>query len=427
MWENWTHSKSPGVWPVQPIVYIGCMTGTSVDQQADFTAAVFDDNGGVLGYYNYAVMLPKALQAKLVVLSQRPSDQLSVSVRNQAQVALSQFLVSAYQEVIEASGLSHYPREAIVLSPHGQAIDHQPLAPLPYTDVIVNGELIAYSTGCRVVTRHRQGALTVSLAAPLAPVLLQRLFYDKDVTTVILNGGGMANICVLPAKHPHQLMAYDVGPANAPMDEWVQYTLDRAIDVIPNDLKEAIVAHRFDYQGRWVSRGHVLPHLLKRLQSHPYFERSTQAKSVDRASFGLDWIMAGDTLSVDRPQDWADRLATLAEVVISQIVKSVVNGLAALKEEDRPCRFLVSGGLSANDYIMDALKRRLYQPGSLEYVAMDTMGYDANFIESLLFAYLGCCAINGHPIDVSYCGRAGVAQPAKAIPGVVALPPSFLS
>lgn len=424
MWKNWVVQQAKDHWPENPTVYIGCMTGTSVDCQADFTAAVFDEKTGQpCAYFNQTVALPKALQVRLNQLSKTPAHQLTLPARSQAQAALSQFLVSAYQEVIEAAGLSQYPREAIVLSPHGQAIDHKPLANPAYTDIVVTGEYVAYHTGCRVVTRHRQGPLAVSLAAPLAPVLIKHLFYNEQVSTVVVNGGGMANICVLPRGQPDTVLAYDTGPANGPLDEFVHYALETAEPVIPGDLKARIKSKRFDAGGRWAARGQVEASLMERLLSHPYFSYPAQAKSVDRASFGLDWVLGSDPLSVDQPGRWADRLATVVEVVVSQVVRALVDSV----DKAERVRLIIYGGLASNRYAMTRLNAQLNQADcfAFDVVDMKTLGYDPDFFESLLMAYLGYCAVNHRLIDLRYCQREGSQAFPKAIPGVVAFPPQL--
>ena len=46
---------------------------------------------------------------------------------------------------------------------------------------------------------------------------------SQDKNTVLLNGGGIANIAVLLEDNPHALVGFDTGPANGPIDEVMQH------------------------------------------------------------------------------------------------------------------------------------------------------------------------------------------------------------
>ncbi|GAG65057.1 unnamed protein product, partial [marine sediment metagenome] len=255
MFKSWVFLNGEKELSSPAVIYIGCMTGTSVDNQADFTAAAFDKTGLPIAYKNHAITIPAELQCQLLELSKANSDDISIIKRSHVEAIFTQFLVTAYRSVIESLELLHYPKAQIVLSPHGQAINHQPYANPPYSDILINGDMLAHQTGCRVVTRHRQAPLVVSAAAPLAPILIKKLFSSTIENTILLNGGGIANICVLLKDQPKKIVACDTGPANGPLDEIVQYVLTNEPEKTPVDLKDNIIANKFDVDGRWAKQG----------------------------------------------------------------------------------------------------------------------------------------------------------------------------
>jgi len=202
-------------------IYIGCMTGTSVDRYADFTAAMFSPDGQLICYQNTAVEIPSALRKQLLSLMETSAKGTN-HLRQQTEMAFTQFLIQAYQTVLSRFDLLNEPKDRIVLSPHGQTLHHAPNANPPHTDQLMDAEHLAKALGYAVVHKHRQAPLAVSQAAPLAPVLIRRLFHSKEINTVVLNGGGIANICTLLSD---QVLGWDTGPANGILDALVQTSL----------------------------------------------------------------------------------------------------------------------------------------------------------------------------------------------------------
>ena len=330
-----------------PTIFIGCMTGMSVDSKADFTLAIFDNEGMPVAYQNTTVNLPEDLQRKLAALTRGDPQKITINERSTVEAEFTAFLADAFIHVIHKTGLAHYPKKNIILSPHGQAIDHQPLADPPYTDILLNGDYLAGETGYAVISRHRQMPLVVSMAAPLAPVLIKKLFYNKEKNTVLLNGGGIANICVLPKESPNKMIGYDTGPANGPIDALIQHFLNTPEHGIPKNLFEDIQREHFDVDGKLAAHGIIIPRLLKELLQHEYFKRNTKTKSADRADFDLPWILQ-HTKNDDRP---ADIIATVSEVVAKTIADCIINAAEGASTE-----IITYGGLAHNKHIMQRIQ-----------------------------------------------------------------------
>lgn len=377
------------------MMYIGCMTGTSADKYADFTAATFDPQGMPVTIQNQAIETPAQLLHHLQHISHHA---VHPKERRTIERQFTDFLSDAYRTVIKAWRLSG----PIILSPHGQTLSHQPLANPPYCDVLIDATRLAQALDLPVVTAHRQTCLPVSMAAPLAPVLIRQLFYSDQEHTVLLNGGGIANICILPKDKQEPIIGYDTGPGNAPLDILIQYLLKNHPASIPTDT---IRQYAFDYQGQWARQGNCIPDLKKRLLQHEYFSRPYQQKSADKAAFGLTWI-----LPYAHHEPWADVLATLTEVIAQSITDAIHTHIDS-------ARVLTYGGIAHNTYLMEQIQAN----SSSSFLSMQDSGYDPDFFESLLMAYLGFCVHTQHPIDLTYCAREGYTR-ALAIPGYLITP-----
>ena len=389
-------------------VYIGCMTGTSVDKQADFTAALFDQEGLPIAYHNMAYILPDSLREALLAID---VASLSIKQENTITAELTDFLATCYNTYIESLELTHLPRHQVVLSPHGQTILHQPFADPPISKQLLNPSLLSQLTGYPVAHSHRPACLPVSSAAPLAPILLKKLFYDKNVNTFILNGGGIANICWLPANPVAPVIGFDTGPANGPIDDIVRHVIQHDPDNIPNKLKTDIILQGCDVNGDWSKSGDPQSEIVNNLLAHPYFKQPLQLKSADRATFNIDWVLSA---CKDNTYHWNDILHSTSEAIAISIANAIIS-LATTQQEHVQNRLLIYGGISHNCFITERIKEKL-QAYSFAFQTMSDVGYHADFIESLLMAYLGFCIDKRKAIDLSYCARKGI-DDAKVIPG----------
>jgi len=400
MWDNWTVLQYDKLTET-PMIYIGCMTGTSVDGIADFTAAVFDETGLPICYRNCSQQLPSDLNQTLLIFSQSDSHENLRAEICRLETQFTQYLVRAFFDVIKALALDNYPKDKVILSPHGQAIDHQPYETHYYTDIIVNGAMLAQMTGYRVVTEHRQAPLVVSMAAPLAPVLIKKLFASSDYNTILLNGGGIANIAVLLKEDPKKIIGFDTGPANGPIDEVVQHYFDKPYDV----------------DGKIAKSGELIPTLYKQLLHHEYFKRDIRQKSADRATFNVRrWIMPAINTTELENYAWQDIITTISCVIADSVADAIIDVVPSDNN-----RLIYYGGMSHNAFIMDRIQTHLKEKIAIDVINMRDLNYDPDFFESLLMAYFGYCAYWHLAIDLSYCAREGVKKPV-AIPGVVAYP-----
>lgn len=198
--------------------------------------------------------------------------------------------------------------------------------------------------------------------APLVPFVDALLFGDLG-PCVAVNLGGIANLTVLPEG-----VAFDAGPANLPIDSYVQ-------------LRTGGVA-RCDRDGLLARAGTVDETVLATLLDDPYFRRPPP-KSTGRERYGPAFI------AVQR--DALDALA-LADAVATLTALSARSSAAAIREHAPRARLvIVSGGGARNPALLDALRAQL--PAA--HVAIsDEFGIDADAKEALAFAVLGAMTLH---------------------------------
>ena len=208
--------------------------------------------------------------------------------------------------------------------------------------------------------------------APLAPAYHSALL-DRfgDGAACVLNLGGVANITA--RQSDGTLIAFDTGPANGPIDEWV----------------EGHGRGRYDEGGKISAAGRVHEGLLAQLFEHSWFSEAPP-KSLDRYDFNA---------SMARGLSFEDGAATLTAFS----ARSVSAGISQLPEP--PQRVVVCGGGRLNPALMRALRDALACP----LLSAEDAGWDGNAIEAQAFAFLAVRSMRGLPI--SWPKTTGVPSP----------------
>jgi anhydro-N-acetylmuramic acid kinase len=195
----------------------------------------------------------------------------------------------------------------------------------------------------------------------------------------VLNVGGVANVTWIGADG--DLIAFDTGPGNGPLDDWIARHTGAA----------------FDRDGAMALSGRADGAVLGRLLAHPYFARPAP-KSLDRLDFSA--ALAASGLAGLAPADGA---ATL--------VAFTAEAVAAAPLPAPPRRWLVSGGGRRNPAIMQALRDRLAAPVE----PVEALGWDGDALEAQCFGFLAARAQAGLPISFPGTTGAPVALPGGAI------------
>jgi anhydro-N-acetylmuramic acid kinase len=253
---------------------------------------------------------------------------------------------------------------------HGQTITHRPER--RFTWQIGDGATLARELGVRVVNDLRMADVEAGgQGAPLVPVYHAALAYDLPKPLAVVNIGGVANVTWIGARG--ELLAFDTGPGNGPIDDWCARR----------------AGLRFDTDGALAASGKVDRGRVERFSEHRYFARKPP-KSLDRGDFNDDWA---DGLSV------ADGAATLTQGTARAIA------LASRHFPAPAVQWVICGGGARNPTLMKAIAEETR--GKVASAA--DLGWDGDAIEAQAFAFLAVRALRGLPL--TFPGTTGVDRP----------------
>lgn len=261
---------------------------------------------------------------------------------------------------------------------HGQTVAHEPGG--RGTRQIGDGAILAEALGLPVVWDFRSADVQMGgQGAPLAPfyhfALARRIGAERPLA--MLNLGGVGNLTWIDPRAtapeaPGALLAFDTGPANAPID----------------DLVAARLGQAFDKGGALAAQGTVCAGLLEVAMALPYFYRMPP-KSLDRNDFH-------DLLDRVAPLSDADAAATLTAIAAASVMRGVEHCPVA------PAEILVTGGGRRNPVLMEMLAAGLGCPVR----PVEAVGLDGDMLEAQAFAFLAVRVQRGLPTSAP--GTTGV-------------------
>ena len=250
---------------------------------------------------------------------------------------------------------------------HGQTIRHCPEA--GYTIQLVNAARLAELTGIMVIADFRNRDIAAGgQGAPLVPAFHVAAFRHSQHHRVVVNIGGIANLTDIPSSG--KVFGFDCGPGNILMDAWCQQHTGQA----------------FDRDGAWGSTGRVLPELLIKYMSHPYFQLPPP-KSAGREQFNLAWVSS----HLQGNEAVEDVQATLLALTALSIADAIKRHCALATE------VYICGGGAHNSALLHTLRTHL----SDQHVDLtDALGIQADWLEAHAFAWLGWQTLQGLPGNV---------------------------
>ena len=335
---------------------LGTMSGTSLD---GVDAAIIETDGVTINSFGPSAYRAYSSQEQSILRAHLGRWQNDDVASVAAVVEAAHLAVMAPLGPVDIAGF------------HGQTLAHDPGG--RGTHQCGNGAVLSAQLGYPVAWDFRTADVEKGgQGAPLAP------FYHFALTKWIgateplafLNLGGVGNItwvdprCVDPTD-PAALLAFDTGPANAPM----------------NDVMQARRSIGFDAGGVLAGQGQVNPAIISAFLDHPYFRQSVP-KSLDRDTFaGLSTAVAD--------LDDADAMATLAQAVVASVARAIDVC------PHPPAQLLVTGGGRHNETLMSGLNEMLDCP----VAAVESVGLDGDMLEAQAFAFLAVRVARGLPIS----------------------------
>lgn len=361
-----------------PIWAIGLMTGTVLDGNVDIALLRSDgETVSEFGAYtlapygeNLRALLVQTLQAARTWNFEGPEP----AIFAEAEEALTRAQSQAVLDFVKAQGLAMI--DIGIVGFHGQSVLHR--APQPgrigATRQLGNGKLMAEVLGTEVAYDFRSADVAAGgQGAPLSAIYHQALLRGLGAKgeTAVLNLGGVANVTWWDGAD--QLIAFDTGPANAPI----------------NDFVSAMGLGDMDRDGKLALSGTVDEARLAELLAHPYLA-APPPKSLDRFDFTADMA---------RGYGAEDGAALLTAFTTSAVGKA----LDLLPH--RPDRLIVCGGGRRNPAIMAMLPERT----GAEILPAEAVGWRGDAIEAECFALLAVRVLRGLPI--SFPGTTGAPYP----------------
>ncbi|MEQ8322247.1 MAG: anhydro-N-acetylmuramic acid kinase [Rhodospirillales bacterium] len=358
----------------QVLTAIGLMSGTSMD---GIDVAVIDTDGetvkrrGSFAAYPYQAALRKRVQALAGHLPEA-DDALTQAVRD-----ITDAHAEAVADFMGRSGLSAH--DVDVVGFHGQTVFHDPGNGI--TVQLGDGQRLASKLGIPVVCDFRSADVAAGgEGAPFAPLYHAALANPLQPPVCVLNLGGVGNLTWISPDGG--IVAFDTGPANALLDDWILSKTGDAMDA----------------DGTISRKGRVDEDALAALLANDYFDQP-YPKSLDRDHFDPSPVM-GLTLE--------DGAATLVAFSAHAVARAQ-DMLPALPE-----RWLVTGGGRHNPVMMAALRSALDRPVE----PVEAVGWSGDAMEAQAFAYLAVRSM--YELPLSLPSTTGVTKP---MPGGVLFRP----
>ena len=260
---------------------------------------------------------------------------------------------------------------------HGQTIFHNP--ELKISKQLGDGRLMSQLVKKKVIYDFRQeDMLNKGQGAPLTPIfhnlLSKRINKKQQINFPIcfLNIGGISNITKIIKNDENleeNLEAFDAGPGNCMIDEWVRKNSK----------------NNFDENGSIAKSGKINQLILNQVIDN--FKIDNFDKSLDVKDFDISFARG---LSLE------DGCATITNFTAYLIAKGIeyANG-----NYDKPIKYLVSGGGRKNNFLIQGVKDYLKSKQNISLNSIEEYNLNGDYIESQAFGYLAIRSYLNLPIS----------------------------
>lgn len=358
----------------EPVTALGLMSGTSLD---GVDIALIDTDGHAVQRFGPVAARPfNAEERSLLRGALTDAQALTDRHARPGRLAEAEAMITdAYADAIRDLLARQESGRAAVVGVHGQTVLHRPQDQL--TVQLIDANALARRCGLPVVHDLRGADVAAGgQGAPLVPVFHQALARAArlEPPVAVVNIGGVANVTWIGGGDA--LMAFDTGPGNALLDDWVYRHTGEPMD----------------RDGALAASGGVIAEALATLEAGlSNYLAKEPPKSLDR----LD-LSAGDALDGLSVEDGAATLTAFTARCIAQ---------SLFYFPEPPKSWIVGGGGARNPALMRALSEAL--PGDV--TTADSFGWRSDFIEAQAFAFLAVRSLQGLPI--TFPGTTGVPRP----------------
>ena len=342
---------------------IGLMSGTSMDG-VDLSVIKSDGNDQFSSIYDTYKEFDDGLYKQLISLRDKISNFKDLKTHskeiNDVEKKFTLFNSQLINEVI-----GDINEDIDLIGFHGQTVFHDPK--IQISKQLGDGRLLSSLFKKIVINNFRQNDLNHGgQGAPLTPIfhsliskIIQKNFKLK-LPINIINIGGITNITQIKEDLNNSInfFAYDIGPGNCLIDDWVRNN---------KDLK-------FDKDGKYANIGKVDDLILN--QAIDNFEFKSYETSLDVKDFDTSFV---------KGLSFEDGCATLTKFTAYLIA----DGLRKIDKQNNinPHHYIICGGGRKNKSLMQSIENYLVNKNII-IKDIDDYNFDGNFIESQAFAYL---------------------------------------
>ena len=354
---------------------IGLMSGTSMDG-VDVSLIRSDGSYEFINvldeYFEYNESLHQQLiEFRNLILSINDLKLYSAKLNE-----LEKEITIFHSKIVNEMSLK-YQDEIDFIGFHGQTIFHN--SEKKISKQLGDGKLMSQLVKKKVIYDFRQeDMLNRGQGAPLTPIfhnLLSKNINEKyqiEFPICFLNIGGISNITKIIEKEENleeNLEAFDSGPGNCMIDDWVRKNSN----------------NNFDENGSIAKSGKIDQLILN--QAIDNFKVDSFDKSLDVKDFDISFARG---LSLE------DGCATITNFTAYLIAKGIEH---ANGNNVKPIKYLTCGGGRKNDFLIQSIKDYLLQKKNISLNFIDDYNLNGDYIESQAFGYLAIRSFLNLPIS----------------------------
>ena len=352
---------------------IGIMTGTSMD---GLDCSLIETNG--IYYvqilkektYKYSNNYSKKIKKLIFNLPKNKTKQKQYSKKNEE--FITNKILQLIKLFIKEMNLEKNDIDLIGLS--GQTIVHNP--DKKYTIQLGSGKKIYKKLLIPTISNFRENDIkNGGQGAPIGSYYHRFLLKDFNKKAAIINLGGISNITYSNHK---ELIAFDMGPANALIDDLMYYFYKK----------------KFDKSGQIAKKGELIEIIIRDFKKDLYFKKK-YPKSLDRNYYQKFFHI----LKKYQPKN-AIHTASIMTVI------SLLKGISLLKKNIN--LIILTGGGRKNLFIVDNLKKELLKL-NIQLNTIDKYGYNGDLVEAQMFGYLAVRSLIKMPLSLP--STTGVKKP----------------
>ena len=354
---------------------IGLMSGTSMDG-VDVSLIRSDGINQFINVLDEYFEYNESLQQQLIELRNLISNINDLKLYSSRLNELEREMTLFHSKiVIDIS--SKYQDEVDFVGFHGQTIFHNPEQKI--SKQLGDGKLMSQLVKKKIIYNFRQeDMINKGQGAPLTPIfhnLLSKKINEKhqiDFPICFLNIGGISNITKIIKKDEKledNIEAFDSGPGNCMIDEWVRKNSK----------------NNFDENGSIAKSGKIDQLILN--QAIDNFQIDKFDKSLDVKNFDISFVRG---LSLE------DGCATITNFTAYLIAKGIEHSNG---NNIKPIKYLVCGGGRRNTFLIQSIKDYLSHKQNISLNSIDDYSLNGDYIESQAFGYLSIRSFLNLPIS----------------------------